>query len=55
MTAVLMTDADYLRRRSERCEELAGITADEGRRETLLSLAGVYREQASRAEQALTA
>jgi hypothetical protein len=55
MAAVLMTDADYLRRQAERCERLAGSTVDEGRRETLLSLAGVYREQARRADKTLAA
>jgi hypothetical protein len=51
MTTALMTAADYLRRQAERCEKLARSTTDECRRKTLLSLAMVYREQASRAEQ----
>ena len=43
MPAALQTDVEYLRRQAKRCEQLARLTVHPDRRDTLLSLARVYR------------
>jgi hypothetical protein len=45
MMCVLLSGADYFRRQAERCLRLAAITSDPARRDTLLSLAEIYRSR----------